>query len=68
MRIQGIGMGKRLRGLNFRRNGDLTLTRMLIRDSKEVISLELVNVSINLKIRVPNHQPSSIKKLPKKRQ
>jgi hypothetical protein len=46
MRILRIGMGKRLRGLTLRRKGELTLIEMLIRDFKEVISSELVNLSI----------------------
>jgi hypothetical protein len=65
MRILRIGMGKRLRGLTLRRKGELTLIKMLIKYFKEVISSELVNLSISLKIRMSNHQPSSIKKLPK---
>jgi len=64
----GMGMGKRLRGLTLRRKGKILLIEIMIRYLKEVISLELVNLLIILKIRMPNHQPSSIKKFPKKKQ
>jgi len=55
MKILRIGMGKRLRGLTLRRKGELTLIEMSIRDSKEATSSELVNLSVSLKIRIPNH-------------
>jgi hypothetical protein len=60
--------GKKVERFDPKKKGGAYSNKMLIRDFREVISLEQVNLSINLKIRVPNHQPSSIKKLPKKRQ